>query len=376
MDNCHLCNSELFPEPILQLEGIPKAAQYYPEKNEFAEDRGITLTIQQCSGCGLVQHTMGPVEYFREVITVASLSEKSKLSRLSQMKDFADRFGLQGKKVLDIGSGKGEMLDILEETGMIAIGIEASSKSVEIGKSLGRKIVQGYIGEIDIIEGSPFRAFVLLNYLEHLPKPGRIIRNIYRNTSTDAVGFITVPNLDYLLGTRCFYEFVPDHISYFTEKTLIYAFEMNGFEVLECRTINEENDIVAIVQKRKALDLSKECQYLDFLIQDLKDLIAGYKSENKKVAVWGAGHRTLTLLALAKADGIEYVIDSAKFKQGKFTPITHLNIVPPEHLKKQKVDLVIVMVPGLYPSEVLKTLTEMDIGVEVAVLRDNEIEFI
>jgi len=375
MGRCHLCNNELFPNPVLQLKGMPKAAQYYPEKNEFAEDVGITLTIRQCSSCGLVQHKMRPVEYFKEVITTASLSEKSRLSKLNQMKEFVDRFGLHGKKVLDIGSGRGDILDVLEEAGMIATGIEASQKSVEIGKSLGRKMVKGYIGDIDEIEGGLFDAFISLNYLEHLPEPGRIIRQIYKNTTANSMGFITVPNLEYLLKTRCFYEFVVDHISYFTKKTLTYAFEANGFEVLECQTINEENDIAAMVKKREALNLSEEYKYVDSLIKDLQDIIADYKSKNKKVAIWGAGHRTLALLALSKANGIEYVIDSAKFKQGKFTPILHLNIVPPEHLKKNKVDLVIVMVPGLYPSEVLKTLTEMNVGVKVAVLRDNKIEF-
>jgi len=44
--------------------------------------------------------------------------------------------------------------------------------------------------------------------------------------------------------------------------------------------------------------------------------------------------------------------------------------------EKEKVDLVIVMVPGLYPGEVLKTLKQMDVGAEVAALRDNKIEFL
>ena len=63
------------------------------------------------------------------------------------------------------------------------------------------------------------------------------------------------------------------------------------------------------------------------------------------------------------------------FKQGKFTPILHLNIVPPEHLKKKRVDLVIVMVPGLYPQEVLKKLKEINTKAKVALLCDNKIKF-
>lgn len=376
LTNCHLCNKKLFPNPVLKLDGIPKAAQYYPKQDEFAGDVGITLTIQQCSSCGLIQHTMKPVDYFREVITAASLSEKSRLSRLNQMKDFADRFGLAGKKVLDIGTGKGEMVDVLQEAGMVGIGLEASPVSVEIGKSAARKIFQGYIGDADLsIERNPFEAFISLNYLEHLPQPGCVIQNIYKNMADGAVGFVTVPNFEYLLKTKSLYEFVPDHISYFTKKTLTYAFEANGFEVLDCFVINEDNDIAVIAKKRKPLNLSADYQYVDSLIKNFQKIVADCKSKNKKVATWGAGHRTLALLALSKIRDIEYVIDSAKFKQGKFTPVSHFPIVAPEHLKENKVDLVIIMVPGLYPGEVIKTLERMNIGAQVAVLRDNKIEF-
>ncbi len=374
--NCRLCNGELFPNPIIQLDGMPKAAQYFPTKAEFSEDAGIIFNVYQCLDCGLVQLDIEPVEYFKEVITAASFSDKTRVSRLNQMKEFVDKFKLDGKKVLEVGSGKGNMLDILEEAGLQATGIEASSESVAIGQAAGRNMVTGYIGDVNQINGSPFDAFVSLNYLEHLPEPGSIIKKIYQNTTTDAVGFVTVPNLDYLLKTKCFYEFVADHLSYFTKKTLTYAFEKNGFDVLECSIINEGNDIAAIVKKKKPLNVSGQFNEVEHLIKNLQQMVADYKSQNKQVAVWGAGHRTLALLALSKLHDIAYVVDSAKFKQGRFTPVLHLNIVSPEYLKEENVDLVIVMVPGLYPGEVLKTLEQMNLSLDVAVLRGNQVEFI
>ncbi|MDD5698415.1 MAG: class I SAM-dependent methyltransferase [Victivallaceae bacterium] len=372
--NCHICGGTLYREPILELRGMPKAAQYYPERDEFAEDKGVTLSICQCSKCGLVQHTMKPVAYFKEVITAATLSDKSRLSRLNQMKEFADRFSIQGKNVLDIGSGKGEMLDVLEEAGLKATGLEASPESVKIGRSAGRNMVNGYIGDISKLGDGLFDAFIALNYLEHLPDLGNVIGNIHKATSADAAGFVTVPNLEYLLKTNCFYEFVVDHISYFTEKTLTFAFEANGFNVLDCGLINNENDIAIVVKKKKSLDISQQYVKVETVIRDLRKIISAYKSKNKKVAVWGAGHRTLALLALSKTDDIEYIIDSAKFKQGKFAPVTHTRIVSPEMLYKEKADLVIIMVPGIYPDEVYKSVMNMNLGVDLAMLKDNRIK--
>ena len=374
--NCHLCGAELFPESILQLEGMPKAAQYYPLAEELSTDTGITLNIHQCSGCGLVQLNSAPVDYFKEVITVATLSEKARQSRLIQIKELVDKFSLQGKKVLEVGSGKGEMLDVLEASGMQATGLEASLDSVKIGQSAGRRMVHGYIGDICKISGGPFDAFICLNYLEHLPSPGIVIRNIYYNCSANAVGFVTVPNLEYLLKAKCFYEFVADHISYFTKQTLIHTFEGHGFDVLDCLTINEDNDIAAVVQKKKVLNITGQFCEVEALIAEMRKIVADYKTKNKKVAVWGAGHRTLALISLGRLTDLAYIVDSAKSKQGKFSPVSHLNIVPPRHLKNESVDLVIVMVPGLYPDEVLKTIEDMDLDVDVAVLRYNKIELI
>jgi hypothetical protein len=236
-------------------------------------------------------------------------------------------------------------------------------------------MIEGYIGEMDTVPGAPYDGFISLNYLEHLPYPGEIIQKVYNQTTPDAVGYVTVPNLEYLLETKCFYEFVADHLSYFTKSSITHAFESNGFDVLECYTINNDNDIVAIVKKRPLLSIKDQYQEVESLIKDYQDLFAKYKKHNKKIAVWGAGHRTLALLALAGLENLEYVVDSASFKQGKFTPVLHSKIVPPDHLRENPVDLVIVMVPGLYPDEVLKTLRKMDLDTEIATLKDNKLEF-
>ena len=385
---CRLCESKLFDKPSLKLSGMPKAAQYFPEKKDFLEDKGIDLNIYQCSSCGLVQLNINPVDYFKEVITAASISKDAKISRLKQMKNFVSRFNLKGKKVIEIGSASGSMLDILEESGLKATGLESSLKSVETGKSSGRNMINGYLGDIEKIKGSPYDSFVTFNYLEHMPNPGNFIKKIYSNLVENGVGMITVPNLDYLLRTKCFYEFVADHLSYFTKETLKYAFEINSFEIIDCELINNDNDILAVVKKKKnikkkqnfkkpiQINLSKDFEEVKILINDLRNIVSKYTKDNKKVVIWGAGHRTLALLALSNLKNIEFVVDSAKFKQNKFTPVIHSPILSPENLKKEKIDLIIVMVPGIYPDEVIKAVKKMGIVSDLAKLKDNKIEFI
>jgi hypothetical protein len=99
--------------------------------------------------------------------------------------------------------------------------------------------------------------------------------------------------------------------------------------------------------------------------------------KDKKVAIWGASHQALAILSLLNLSGrIEYVIDSAKFKQGKFTPATHIPIVAPDKLNSDPVDAVIVMAAG-YSDEVVKIIRQkFDKKINISILRDFGLEII
>ena len=85
--------------------------------------------------------------------------------------------------------------------------------------------------------------------------------------------------------------------------------------------------------------------------------------------------RTADDLRLAGIAGrIRYVVDSAPFKQGKFTPATHLPIVAPDHLKRDPVNAIIVMAAA-YSDEVAGIIREKHgPELELAILRDTGLE--
>jgi len=368
---CRLCSSVLTEDPIISMSPFPKAAQFYPREDEFAQDTGIVLDVFQCSACGLVQLKIDPVDYYKEVITAAVLSPHAKQTRLTEMNAFVERFGLRGKRALEVGSAKGDMLDVMSEAGLDPMGLEYGPQSVEYAKAQGRNIQRGYID--DFIPQAKADVFFSYNYLEHQPDVKTFIQSVHRVTAADAIGYVTVPNLEYLLASKCLYEFVADHLVYFTQKTLSLAFETNGFDVLGCQTINNDNDIEVIVQKRRQLNLSSYMDEVDDLSANLNELVCQYTNNGKKVAVWGAGHRTLALLAISRIDQIEFIVDSADFKQGKYSPVMFNKIVSPKELEASDVDAVIIMVPGIYPDEVLKTVRKFDRKLEAYILRGNHI---
>ena len=369
---CRLCKNEIKESTSLKMSPFPKAAQYYPQKDEFKNDIGIDLEIYQCPNCNLLQLCCEPVSYYKEVITAASFSKDAKESRLKEFLSFVERFNLKDKKAIEVGCGKGPMVEILSQSGLDAIGLEYSNAFVEYGKTEGRKLIQGYLNELDDSYNSKYDAFISLNYIEHQPDTKEFIQSLLRITKDNAVGYITAPNVSYLLKTNTLYEFVADHLIYFTEETMRRAFETNGFDVIKSEIINNENDIALTVKKRKIEKISGNDD-VNRLINELVEFTDIQGTQGKKIAVWGAGHRTLALLSISKVKNIDCIVDSADFKQGKYSPVTHLPIISPQTLEESDIDIVLVMVPGLYPDEVVKSIQGFKKEFIIYKLQDNKL---
>ena len=75
--------------------------------------------------------------------------------------------------------------------------------------------------------------------------------------------------------------------------------------------------------------------------------------DGRKAAIWGAGHQALATMRLLNLDSkkIQYVVDSSASKQGRYTPVTHIPIVPPNTLKEHPVEALVILC-GSYSKEV------------------------
>ena len=124
--NCRVCGNEFFAKPLLRQKDMPKSAQFLPDVKSLEKDKGVTLEVCQCSGCGLVQLNNNPVPYYKNVIRAAALSKEMRDFRKKQFNNFVKKFSLKGKKIIEIGSGKGEYLSIVEKSDAKAYGLEYS----------------------------------------------------------------------------------------------------------------------------------------------------------------------------------------------------------------------------------------------------------
>jgi SAM-dependent methyltransferase len=371
--SCRVCGQRLFEEPLLHYENMPGSAQHFADADSLERETGVELTVRQCASCGLVQLDGDPVPYYREVIRAAGLSEVIRKSKTEQFNNFIQKHSLHGKKIIEIGCGRGEFLSLLKPLDVRAYGLEYSDASVAYCVKQGLRVLQGYLdGTTTLIDG-PFDAFLLLMFLEHMPDPNATFKDLDRNLVDGAVGLVEVPNFDMVLRNKLFSEFISDHLFYFTAESLRTTLNLNGFEIIACDELRNDYVISAVVRKRGKLDITHFHDYQTRIAADLNEYLGAFGE--KKVAVWGAGHQALAILALTKiADRIRYVVDAAPFKQGRYTPATHLPIVPPETLRSDPVDAVIV-IAGSYSDEVAGILRESYDGrIEISILRDFGLE--
>ena len=413
---CIACGHAL--SPLMTLDDMPASAQNIPAASELAEDHPLSLTLCQCPSCGLVQFDTEPVDYYRDVIragggtrTMTRLRHEEYARLLTAMQENH----IHGRRIVEVGCGRGEFLRMWQNLAedpegaaalardqardplsgqpnaapLHLVGLEHKPSLVEEANAVADKkyrVYEGFAtGDVRYPEG-PFDAFVQFNFLEHQPDPCDMLRNIGRNLKPQALGLITVPSFEYILRYNGYYELLRDHIANYTEFTLQKLLQDCGFELLNMDLVNRDT-IEAIVRKAdpdelselhysgRLIDVSALRDSYDRLSASVNAHIDHLSESHRTMAIWGASHQGFTLAATTKLSGrVEYIIDSAPFKQGRFSPASHIPIVAPDYAVAHPVDEILIVAPG-YTDEIAGIIRErFDENVRILVLRTDRIE--
>lgn len=147
---------------------------------------------------------------------------------------------LRAGSVLDVGCSTGGFLYHLdrEHPGNYRIfGADVPSKATRFAAGKGIKILDG-----DFLKQPPKPAFDAITFwavLEHVADPGRFLAQAKRLLGPGGICIALAPNFESfavrLLGARYRY-ILPQHINYFSIRTLVQLFRNAGFEIMETTT--------------------------------------------------------------------------------------------------------------------------------------------
>lgn len=375
--SCIVCNQKLYEEPLFVYHDIPERVQNLPFLEELENDKGIDLGVFQCSGCGLIQLDCEPVEYYRDSTRGDERCQSFIDLRRKQYKHFIETYHLEGKKIVEIGAGKGGFLRTLKEMKEYEIeefGIENNPDFVKIAREENHvNVVQEFLDRDDkVIPGGPFDAFTCFSYPARLLHPNAMMRAVANNLKENGVGFLASVSQRHILKRDGVYEVLRDSYAYYGIETISFMVRYNGFEVLEAW--DEDPYVCAIIRKRGPLNLKKIWANVDRVNQEVRDFVDREIRQNRRIAVWCAGRYAFTVLAMTKVgDCISYIVDNAPFKQGRYAPTSHVPIVAPEHFKEEPVDTFLIF-GRFYANEILREIREKcSAEAKVAVMDENGI---
>lgn len=283
------------------------------------------------------------------------------------------QFPKQAKQlVVDIGSNDGVLLKPFKKIGAKVLGIDPAKNIAKIANSQGietiadffsSKKVPGLIkkyGKAGIITSN--------NTLAHTDALHDIFEGVKEFLDEKGIFVFEVQYLADLLAHNEFDNIYHEHICFHSVSPLTYLLKMHSMEIINVIHTNTHGGGIMVfashtpspfpiskvvkefLEKEKKVGLNKLSTYKEFakrpplvkrkLTKMLKDL----KKKGKKITAYGASAKATTLLQYCGIgpELIDYITDTAPSKVGKYTPGTHIPIVPEEVLKKQTPDYILI----------------------------------
>ena len=240
----------------------------YGESDIIAEyTRFEKKNVRQCKKCGLVYLEIKEAKQeiesyysseYRKVPEMPVQSPEEHFNDMVTQNDANNRIlfiskhvNLQDKRVLELGSASGSLLDKLLEYGAKeAIGIELDKEFSKYAQQRGLKVFTRSIEELGIKE--EFDAVVTFHTLEHVYDPMAVILAIRVALKEDGCFLGEVPNqndwriqiFNDELIKRFHYD--PNHYYYYAPKTLRNYLETCGFSNISLETVERYNSLLQL----------------------------------------------------------------------------------------------------------------------------------
>jgi SAM-dependent methyltransferase len=168
----------------------------------------------------------------RFVKPLESIVRRFRLKRFKEIGRYS-----RGKRLLDIGCGRGLMLKTAQQAGWEVHGTEVNDDAAYHARELlGLDVRTGELEEAGFKEGT-FDVITAWHVLEHLKDPQRTLAASRALLADEGVLVIEVPNFSSLQarlsGRHWFHLDVPFHLHHFTRRSIEIALESAGFTVVK-----------------------------------------------------------------------------------------------------------------------------------------------
>lgn len=373
-NRCLICRSDKLTK-YLSL-GVSAPANSYLLRHHLKKDEfKAPLEAFFCRNCHLAQllHIVDRGLIYNKYDYFSSTSPML----VKHFEEYAEivfkRFSDQSKQlVVDIGSNDGVLLKPLQKLGARVLGVDPAKNIAKIANSQGIETIASFFNTklVSKITKKYGKAGIITsnNTLAHTDILHDIFKGVKQLLDKFGVFVFEVQYLADLLTHNEFDNTYHEHICYHSVGPLSYLLNMHEMEVFDVIHTDTHGGGIMVfashspsphprgeaverhLQLERELGLHKVSTYRKFakrppmVKRKLTRMLLDLKKQGKKIVAYGASAKATTLLQYCNIDSsvIDYITDSAPSKQGKYTPGTHIPIVPPETLKTDVPDVIVI----------------------------------
>jgi hypothetical protein len=353
-----LCQTVLTPE---QLE---RPEVFYP------------LHVRACESCWLVQipEFVPPADIFTEYAYFSAYSDSWVEHARRYVEQMTERLGLGPESlVVELASNDGYLLQHFLPKGIPVLGIEparnvadaALERGVEtliefFGAALGARLADER-GHADLVLGN--------NVLAQVPDINDFVAGVKALLGPDGTATFEFPHLEKLIEHLEYDTIYHEHFSYFSLHSIRSIFGAQGLDLIDVEELTTHGGSLRVFLRHAECAVGPSLAVSRLLAREeehgirdpetyrrfangvqeskraLLEFLSDLRRQGKHIVGYGAPGKGNTLLNYCgiRTDFLDYTVDRNRYKQGKYTPGTHIPILEPERIALTHPDVILVL---------------------------------
>jgi len=364
---------------FLSLEKLKEPEVYYP------------LEVFICNNCSLVQlgYVVLPEILFNETYPYeSSMTNRGVTHFHSLAEEAASKFELKPEDlVVDIGSNVGVLLQGFKKQGSInVLGIEPVKTLCEIARNNDIRTLNAFFSEeiaTKIVkEMGKSKVVTGTNVVAHINDHYSLVRALDTLLDESGVFIFEAPYLIDLIENLEYDTIYHEHLSYLSVKPMNTLFRKFGMEIFDIEKmdihggslryfVSRKNKYAVSSNVNKFLELEKtkkvyEQETLTNFAKSVQNnreeltwLLKSMKHDGKRIVGVSASAKGMTLLNYCRIgpETLDFITEKSNLKIGKYTPGTHIPIVPDSELIEKMPDYALLLAWN-FADEIMKNLKD------------------
>jgi SAM-dependent methyltransferase len=377
---CPCCHGEALA-PVYHAASVP--VQDTTLFRDPTAARAITrgrLDIRLCRSCGFIFNAAFDPSlplYSAEYEETQGFSPTFQAFHRRLADELTARFGLSGKRIVEIGCGKGEFLALLCAGGRnCGLGIDPAFRPDRHPDPENPRLEFRADWFRDGDSLADFDLVCCKMTLEHIHSAADFLGAIANGLGArPARLFFQVPEMERILREGAFWDIYYEHCSYFTAGSLRSLFEHGGFEVDRVWTGYDDQYLMIAARwdgqpkpapardPRTGARITPAVERFRASVARLRAAwqthLETLRRRGESLVIWGGSSKTVAFLSfIGETPVIPAAVDINPHKQGTFLPASGLPIVAPEALVGLQPDEVLIMNP-VYTGEIRAELDRL-----------------